>query len=345
MNKLMFLSDYMEGCHPLVLKRLNETNLESSSGYGTDIYSLAAKEKINKILNEDNDIYFVCGGTQTNFIVIDTILKGYEGVLTIDTSHIATHEAGAIEFSGHKVITLPNINGKIKAEDIDQYMTNFYNDTSYPHMVMPKMVYISYPTEYGTIYSKEELINIRKVCDKYNMYLYCDGARLAYGLKASSNELTFAEFAKFFDVFYIGGTKCGLLMGEAIVIRNNNLKTGFFTSIKMHGGLLAKGRILGIQFDTLFTNNLYFEIGTSAIECASILKEGFKKLNLVEYIDSDTNQLFIILDNNKYKELIKYVDVTYFGAYDKNNTIVRFVTSWATKKEDCYKLLDILEKL
>lgn len=345
MEKLMFLSDYMEGCHIDVLKKLNETNMESTSGYGTDKYTLSAKKKINDLLEEDNDIYFLLGGTETNQVVIDKTLRTYEGVISVDTAHIVGHEAGAIEFGGHKVIMLPNHDGKLSSLDLDKYMINFYKDSSYPHMVQPKMVYISNPTECGTLYTKKELEDIRNICDKYNLYFYCDGARLAYALASTKNDVSFKEFAKFFDAFYIGGTKCGLLFGEAVVLRNDSLKQGFFTTVKQHGALLAKGRILGVQFDALFTDDLYFKIGSNAIKCANILKNGFKELGYKEYIDSPTNQLFIIIDNDKYEKLKEYAEVTYWGIYDDNNTIIRFVTSWATKDDDCYKLLNILKEL
>lgn len=331
---LHFENDYSEGAHEKVLNRLIETNMEKLSGYGNDRYCELAKEKIRKSCKCPNaDIYFLVGGTQTNQIVIDGILKLYEGVIAASTGHISTHEAGAIEHTGHKVLEVPHKDGKILAETLRNYLQTFYNDGNHEHMVFPGMVYISHPTEYGTLYSKKELSNLSAICREYEIPLYLDGARLGYGLMSKGTDVTLPDIAKYCDIFYIGGTKVGALCGEALVFPNHNAPKHFLTMIKQHGALLAKGRLLGIQFDTLFTDDLYLEISKNAIETADLLKEVFRKKGYTFYIDSPTNQIFIVLKNEEMKRLKEFVVFSFWEKLDEGHTVVRFATSWATKKE------------
>jgi threonine aldolase len=338
-----FDSDYMEGAHPLILQRLIETNMEKSPGYGCDSYCEAAKEKIRTACNcPDAEIYFLVGGTQTNATVIKALLRTYEGVLAADTGHISTHEAGAIEAGGHKVLALPQKDGKISAESVDHYINIFNKDANHTHMVKPGMVYISYPTECGTLYSKEELEQLSSVCKKHQIPLFLDGARLGYGLMSNESNVTLETIAHNCDVFYIGGTKVGALFGEAVVMTKPNLMEYFFTIIKQQGALLAKGRILGIQFDTLFSNNLYFDISKHAIDMAEKLKKGFAKKGYQFYLESPTNQQFIILENKKMEQLQKTVSFGFWETIDETHTVVRFATSWATQESDVDELLKLI---
>ncbi|ERK59590.1 Beta-eliminating lyase [Gemella bergeri ATCC 700627] len=341
---LFFVNDYGRGAHPKILEQLTQTNLESEYGYGMDSYSERAKEKIRlSCKKEDAEIYFLVGGTQTNAVVIKSLLRSYEGVISANTGHISTHEAGAIEYTGHKVIELPNYNGKLCAEDVEEYFDTFGKDANLMHMVKPGMVYISYPTEYGTLYSKEELTALHTICKKYSVPLFVDGARLGYGLMAKECDITFKEFADLCDVFYIGGTKIGALCGEAVVFTNKTIvPENYITIIKQAGALLAKGRLLGVQFDTLFTDNLYFNISKHAIEMAELLKKGLKDKGCKFYIDSPTNQQFIIVENNRMEKLKKTVQFAKWEKYDDTHTIIRFVVDWSTKKEDVEQLIKIL---
>ena len=340
---LYFNSDYMEGAYPAILEKLFKINFEKNTGYGEDKYSKSAEEKIKKICGCENArVKFLVGGTQTNAVVIGSILRTYEGVIAADTGHISVHEAGAIELGGHKVITLPNKYGKLMAEEIERYMNTFNGDETNTHMVYPAMVYISHPTEYGTIYTKKELMDIRNVCDKNNMLLYIDGARLGYGIGAENTDVTIKDIANISDVFYIGGTKAGALFGEAVVVTNPNILPHFFTVIKQHGALLAKGWLLGVQFDALFTDNAYFEITKKAVKLACKLKKAFIEKGYKMYIDSPTNQQFVVLENSKMAELSKEVSFSFGEKYDENNTVVRFATSWATTDEDIEKLIDLI---
>ena len=340
---LNFESDYNIGCHPKILQRLNETNLETLSGYGNDKYCQSAIRKIKECCNcSDADIYFLVGGTQTNQVVIDSMLNQYEGVISAKTGHINIHEAGAIEFTGHKVMEVPSKNGKIIVDELDKYLETFYNDGNREHMVFPGMVYISQPTEYGTLYSKNELESLSKICSNYNIPLYIDGARLGYALMSKENDATIADVAKLCDVFYIGGTKVGALCGEAVIFTKNNTPKHFLTLVKQHGALLAKGRLLGIQFDTLFEDNLYFEISKNAIETAEKLKEILKRKGYKLYMETPTNQQFIILENKDMNRLNEKVVFCFWEKYDENHTVVRFATSWATKMDDVEKLEEIL---
>lgn len=329
-----FTCDYTEGAHPEILKRLAETNLQQEPGYGEDSFCTEAKTKIREAIGCPNaDIFFLVGGTQTNSTVIDGLLEGCQGVLAVQTGHIAVHEAGAIEFSGHKVLTLPQHQGKMDASELEAWLKCFYADETYPHMVQPGMVYISFPTEYGTIYTRAELESIHAICQKYKLPLFIDGARLGYGLASPAADVDMEDIALLCDVFYIGGTKVGALCGEAVVFPKGNAPKHFFTHIKMHGALLAKGRLLGIQFDTLFTNNLYLKISKHAIEMATKLKAIFEQAGVPFYIDSPTNQQFPILTAGQMAELEGKVAFEVWEKLPDGRFVTRFATSWATKQE------------
>lgn len=338
-----FASDYIAGAHPKILERLMETNMEPLSGYGSDKYCESASEKIKKACNcPDADVYFIAGGTQTNQIVISTMLENFQGVVSAVTGHVSAHEAGAIEYTGHKVLTVPGYEGKMKAEDLKKLIKTFYGDENHEHMVFPGMTYISYPTEYGTIYSKKELEDIYAVCREYDIPLFIDGARLGYALASSQCDITLSELAALCDVFYIGGTKVGTLCGEAVVFTHGNAPKHFINQIKQHGALLAKGRLLGIQFDTLFTDDLYMNISKHAIDMAEKLIDIFKNKGYEFFLDSPTNQQFIILDNDKMEELGKKVTFGFWEAYSESKTVVRFATSWSTSEEDLKYLESII---
>ena len=340
---LSFESDYVEGCHEQILKRLFETNLEKLPGYGADCYTERAKEKIQAACACDTaQVHLLTGGTQTNQIVIDTMLAPYEGVVAAETGHVSLHEAGAIEYTGHKVLTLPQTLGKIAAKDLESLLKEFWADANHEHMVFPGVVYISHPTEYGTLYSLNELEAISAVCREYRIPLFLDGARLGYGLMSKQTDVSLQDIAKLCDVFYIGGTKVGALCGEAVVFTKNNMPKHFLTQTKQHGALLAKGRLVGIQFDTLFTDNLYFDISRHAIEMAEQLKEVFVKEGMEFFIDSPTNQMFIIMENSQMKRLEEKVRLNYWESYDENHTVLRFATDWATKPEDIAEFAQVL---
>jgi threonine aldolase len=342
-NKLSFASDYMDGAHPSIMTRLTDTNLLNTQGYGTDSFSKSARNKIRAACGCPNaEVHFLVGGTQTNATVIDAVLKSYQGVIAANSGHISVHEAGAIEFGGHKVLTLPQKLGKITATDIQALISDYQNDANHDHMVMPGMVYISHPTEYGTLYSLEELRSISYVCRKNGLPLYLDGARLAYALACPENDITLHDLAELCDVFYIGGTKCGALFGEAIVIPQKNLVSQFFTIMKQHGALLAKGRLLGIQFDILFTDDFYMHIGIPAIIAAKKVQKALLQLGYQLYFESPTNLLFVVMENAKMTELAKKVEFGFWEKYDDSHTVVRFATSWATNEAYVEKLLNIL---
>lgn len=340
---IYFESDYTEGAHPKILERLNETNMIQASGYGHDEFCESAKNKIRKTINCPNaQIQFITGGTQTNQIVIDTMLKPFEGVVSAQTGHVNSHEAGAIEYTGHKVIPIPQHEGKIDGTELNDYLETFFSDGNNEHMVFPGMVYISHPTEYGTLYTKNELTKISSVCRKNNIPLFMDGARLGYGIMAKSTDLSLEDIAELCDVFYIGGTKCGALCGEAVVFTKNNMPLHFENLVKKHGALLAKGRLLGVQFDALFTDNLYLEISKNAIDTAEALKKALKEKGYRFLLDSPTNQQFVILENKFMEELKKSVKFNFWEKYDKDHTVVRFATSWSTKMENIEKLINLL---
>ena len=339
---ISFENDYIQGAHPEILRRLTETNMEPLSGYGSDPYCESAREKIRRACGCENaEVYFLVGGTQTNAVVIDAMTKGYEGVVAADSGHIAIHEAGAVEFTGHKVLTVPGDNGKINGNELRQYLQGFYQDENHEHMVFPGMVYISHPTEFGTLYTKEELKQISEVCREYEIPLYLDGARLGYGLMSRGTDVSLSDVAEFCDAFYIGGTKVGALCGEAVVFPGKAPKH-FLTVVKQHGALLAKGRLPGIQFDTLFTDDLYFRISSHAIEMAEKLKEVLRDKGLPFAWESPTNQQFVIMDDRKMEQLREKVVFSFWEKADQNHTVVRFATSWGTKEEEIEELRNLL---
>lgn len=342
---IRFTSDYSEGAHPEILRRLSETNYEQVAGYGDDPYCASAKEKIrNAVQNPNAAVFFLVGGTQTNLTVIDALLPHYAGVICATTGHIAVHEAGAVELCGHKVITLPEHQGKLTAEALTKYLNSFYKDSTWQHMAIPGMVYISYPTEWGTIYSRDELTALYSVCKTYGLPLFIDGARLGYGLSAASANLTLGELAQLCDVFSIGGTKIGALCGEAVVFPQGNAPKHFFSIVKQHGALLAKGRLLGIQFDTLFTDDLYFRISRHAVECAMRLRRIFETKRIPFYIESPTNQQFPILSAEQIARLEKSVAFEVWEELPNHTFLTRFATSWATPNEHLDQLEGVLQE-
>jgi threonine aldolase len=334
-----FDTDYMEGAHPLVMQRLMETNLDQTPGYGTDNYCEQARQMIRQACgNQSFDVYFLVGGTQTNSTIIDALLSHHEGVVAAQTGHINVHESGAIETFGHKVLTLPSHDGKVDAQELEQFIADFYADETYEHMVAPGMLYISFPTEYGTIYTKAELKRLYDICQNAHIPLFIDGARLGYGLTSDAADVTLPELASLCDVFYIGGTKVGALFGECVVARQGLLQH-FTPLVKQHGALLAKGRLLGVQFGALFTDNLYFHIARHAVELAMLLKQGFIAKGYQPFIDSPTNQQFFTLPNEVMDRLAQHHTFEMWGRRGDTHTTVRFVTSWATKREDVEALI------
>ena len=340
---LSFECDYNIGAHPRILEALVYTNMEAEPGYGNDSYTARAKEKIRTACGRaDADVRFLVGGTQTNRIVIDSMLESYQGVIAATTGHISAHEAGAIEASGHKVLTVPGYDGKLRAADVESLIERFYADGSYEHMVFPGMLYISHPTEYGTLYTKAELTELSELCHRYEIPLFLDGARLGYGLMSRDTDVTLADIAELCDVFYIGGTKVGALCGEAVVFTRGNAPRHFFSIIKQNGALLAKGRLLGIQFDTLFTDGLYFEISKNAIDRAEDLKRIFADKGYKFFKNSPTNQQFIVMTDVQIAELAGKVRFEVWERIDEGHCAVRFATSWATTSEDIDNLAKII---
>ena len=341
-----FVSDYIAGAHPDVLKRLEETNLSPQPGYGADEYCESAKAKIREAVGlPDADVEFLVGGTQTNAVVISTMLADHEGVISAGTGHVSAHEAGAIEWTGHKVLEIRSENGKIGAEALAAYISAFYEDENHEHMVFPGMVYISHPTEYGTLYSRAELEALSAVCSRYGIPLYLDGARLAYALASPATDLTLHDIAALCDVFYIGGTKAGALCGEAVVFTRGSRPPHFLTSVKRRGALLAKGRLLGVQFDALFTDGLYMRIGKHAVDLAMKLKETLKTRGLPFFIESYTNQQFVVLEDGFLKRLKEDVAFDFWEKVDESHTVVRFATGWSTTDDDLAALSDALDRV
>ena len=335
--------DYNNGCHPAILRRLAETNDKKSKTYGYDEWTESAKAKIREACDDpDAQIRFLVGGTQTNATVIDSLLQSYEGVVAVQTAHINSHEAGAIEFTEHKVITIPGHDGKMDPKELEQYMNEFLDDANSEHSVYPGMVYITFPTELGTLYTKDELTKLYELCQKYHLPLYIDGARLGYGLMSPENDITLPYLAHHCDVFYIGGTKVGALCGEAVVFTHNNAHPHFFNIVKQHGALMAKGRVVGLQFETLFTDNLYFEISKHAIDMAMQMKQIFKEAGYPFLVDSPTNQQFVILPNEELPHLSQNILFETWGKVDPTHTACRFVTSWATTKEEIEELRTVV---
>lgn len=341
---IRFDSDYMAGAHQEVLDALVKSNMELTAGYGNDPYTAEAIELVRRaVANDKARVMFLVGGTQTNAVVIDGILRRHEGVLAADSGHIAVHESGAIEASGHKVLTLRHVDGKVSAQDVDEYIENFYADQTYEHMVAPGMLYISQPTEYGTVYSLSELEALSEVCHRRGIPLYADGARLGYALQAEGADFTLADMARLCDVFYIGGTKVGTLFGEAVVVANDKLLTNMFPLVKQHGALLAKGRLLGVQFSTLFRDGLYERIGAHAVALALRIRHTFERCGYRAVVASPTNQQFFELDNAFIDNLHNHVSFDYWGPRGAERSCVRFVTSWATRTEDVDELCRLIE--
>lgn len=340
---IYFDNDYMAGAHPEVMSRLNETNLLHTIGYGCDEYCAMASVKILDACGIDKgSVFFFEGGTQTNATVIAQLLRHNEGVVATDTSHINVHEAGAIEATGHKVIVLPGFEGKLRAEEVRTYISSYLRDDTKEHIVAPGMLYISFPTELGSVYSKKELEDLRNVCDEFDLPLYIDGARLAYGLNAVGNDVTLKDIASISDAFYIGGTKCGALFGEAMVTRRPELFRNFRSFIKQRGAMLAKGRLLGVQFLALMENSLYDRIGQHAVSLAQRLKQGFIEKGGRLYSDSPTNQQFFVLPNDKIERLKEVVSFELWGVKGEDLSAVRFVTDWSTSADDVEALIESL---
>jgi len=340
---LSFENDYITGAHPKVLEHLMRTNLEPAAGYGFDPYCESARRKIRLECGiPDADVEFLTGGTQTNMIVISTMLRENEGVISARSGHVATHEAGAIEFTGHKVLELDAENGKLNAANVEKYLRDFFADDNNEHMVFPGMVYISHPTEYGTLYTKAELDALSTVCRKYGIPLYLDGARLGYGLMSRASDMTMGDIARLCDVFYIGGTKMGALCGEAVVFTHQNKPRHFMNSVKKRGALLAKGRLVGVQFDALFTDGLYYDIARHAIAMAEELKCLFIEKGLRLFCDSPTNQQFVILENARMAKLKKSVSFSFWEKFDENHTVTRFAACFSTTHEDIEALRKLL---
>lgn len=343
---IQFQCDYNEGAHPLIIKRLTETNMEQTVGYGEDPHCEKARRLIKQACQSDNaDVHFLVGGTQANTTVIAHILRPYQGVLAATSGHINVHETGAIESTGHKVLAIPTDDGKLTAKQIDEAMQAHIHEDGPEHMVQPGMVYLSFPTEIGTIYSHDELKAIRTVCNKYDLPLFVDGARLGYGLCSPECDLTLPQLAQLADVFYIGGTKVGALFGEAVVIMNEALKRDFRYSIKQHGGMLAKGRLLGLQFATLFTGNLYFDIAQHAIDEAMRIKAALQAKGIGFLIDSPTNQQFPIFTDTQIATLSEHFMLSLWQRVDEEHTAMRICTSWATKPESTDELIRAIENL
>ena len=338
---IRFNCDYHEGAHPRIMQALLDTNMVQTVGYGEDEFCKEAKEKIKEVCKcESAAVHFLVGGTQANMTVISSILRPHQAALCVKEGHINVHETGAIEATGHKVMAIEGKDGKLTADQVREAHRLHWEDGSHEHVTQPKLVYISNPTELGTIYSKAELEAIRKACDDCNMYLFLDGARLGYGLMSEENDLTMEDVAKNCDVFYIGGTKVGALFGEAVVITNKALQEDFRYIIKQKGGMLAKGRLLGIQFLELFKDGLYFEVSAHAMRLAKVLKEGLEESGYKFYANSPTNQLFVIVPNEKLKQISEKYSYEYQKPYDETSSVVRFCTSWATKEENVLALLE-----
>ncbi len=335
---ISFKSDYTAGAHPKVLEALVEHNFEHTAGYGADPYTAEAVELIRRAVGQPNaEVYLLVGGTQTNATVIDALLRRHEGVLAADTGHINVHEAGAVEASGHKVLALPHCDGKVMAEEVEHYISTFYADQTHPHMVAPGMLYISQPTELGSIFSLSELEALSEVCRRHEIPLYIDGARLGYALGAQGADFTLRDIARLADIFYIGGTKVGTLFGEAVVARPGLLHN-FFSLIKQHGALLAKGRLLGLQFGVLFRDGLYEQIGRKAVELALRMREIFRRAGCEVAVESPTNQQFFRLDNRLIDKLSERVSFEYWGPRGEQHSTIRLVTGWATTEAEIEEL-------
>lgn len=344
--KPLFYSDYLEGTHPKVLEALTSTNMAQTPGYGEDEYCRKAADLIREACGlPDADVHFLVGGTQANATVISSILKPYQGVICSDRGHIGVHETGAIEHGGHKVLPLPSEDAKISAEQILDALQGHWNDSNHEHTVQPGMVYISFPTELGTIYTKSELEDISRMCREWEIPLFIDGARLGYGLTCDACDITLKEFAALADVFYIGGTKQGALFGEAVVINNDSLKKDFRYNIKQNGGMLAKGRLLGIQFGTLFEDNLYFDIARRANVLAQKIKDAAVRFGIELFGNSPTNQVFLVVKDKKLEAFGEKIGYEYWQRYDEESSVIRVCTSWATTDRAVATLIDALSEI
>lgn len=340
---ISFECDYNNGAHPKVLANLIKYNDAKPTPYGFDEFSERAKQRIREACGLPGaQIYFLTGGTQTNATTIDSMLYQYEGVICVGSGHINVHEAGAVEFTEHKIITIADVDGKMEAGTLDRYLDDFMADGNKDHAVHPGLVYITLPTELGTLYTAKELDDIYQVCRHYEIPLYVDGARLGYGLTADGNDITLPYLARHCDVFYIGGTKIGALCGEAVVFTHQNAHKHFFSIQKQHGAVIAKGALIGLQFEALFTDDLYFKLARHANEMAMRMKEVFRRKGLQFYVDSPTNQQFVVIGNELVEQLGRQVQFTHFGQADKQHTICRFVTSWATTEEEIEELARII---
>ena len=340
---ISFDCDYNNGAHPKVLENLVKHNGAHPTPYGFDEFSERAKQRIREACGmPDAQIFFLTGGTQTNATTIDSMLYQYEGVICVGSGHINVHEAGAVEFTEHKIITIADKDGKMEAKTLAKYLDDFYHDGNRDHAVHPGLVYITFPTELGTLYSARELDDIYQVCQHYGIPLYIDGARLGYGLMAEGSDVTLPYLARHCDVFYIGGTKIGALCGEAVVFTNRQAHKHFFSIQKQHGAVIAKGALIGLQFEALFTDDLYFKLSEHAIKMAMRMKQIFQRKGIPFYVDSPTNQQFIVLPDTEVERLSQHVQFTHFGQTDKHCTICRFVTSWATTEEEINELERLL---
>ena len=343
---IRFNSDYQEGAHPRILNRLIETNMVQTTGYGEDEYCEEARGLIKQVCKApDADVQFLVGGTQTNFTFLSAAMRPHQGVISAASGHIAVHETGSVEAIGHKVIELPHKDGKINAQQVSEYCRLHFSDDSHEHMVMPKVVYLSLPTEYGTLYSRQELAQMREVCDQWKLYLFVDGARLGYGLASEACDVDLPFLAQVTDAFYIGGTKQGALFGEALVLVNDALKEDFRYILKQKGGMLAKGRLLGIQFIELFKDDLYFELSAHAHKLAMKLKAAFVELGVPFLIESPTNQQFPILPDAALEELKKDYSYSYIQRVDEQRSCVRFCTGWGTLEENVDRLIGDLKRV
>ncbi|MBR6347034.1 MAG: aminotransferase class I/II-fold pyridoxal phosphate-dependent enzyme [Bacteroidales bacterium] len=339
---LLFRCDYAEGAHPEILRRLAETNFEQMEGYGSDAYSESARQKIlNACGCPGGEVFLLSGGTQTNATVISALLEEYQGVVAVDTGHINVHESGAVEYTGHKVFALPQHDGKMDATELEAFLTSFDEDPNKDHMVWPGLVYISLPTEFGTIYSRSELTELQSVAHRHGLLLFIDGARLGYALACDAADFGLEDMKDLCDAFYIGGTKVGALCGEAVVFPKGGPRH-FFTIVKQHGALLAKGRLLGVQFDTLFTDNLYLIIARNAIDRAGELVSVLKEKDIPFFLESPTNQQFVILENDYMNRLAEKVGFDIWQPHDATHTVVRFATSWASTSGQIEALSQLL---
>ena len=343
---ISFTNDYSEGAHPRILQALSQINLEQNIGYGMDPHCEKARAVIRDLCQApEADVHFLVGGTQANATILDALLRPYQGVISAQTGHIAVHETGAIESTGHKVLALPGVDGKLTAPAVDAFCAAYFADETAEHMVQPAAVYVSSPSEFGTIYSRAELSALRAVCDRWGLVLFLDGARLGYGLASPKNDLDLPFLAKTCDVFYIGGTKQGLLMGEAVVFRDAALARGFRNMMKRHGAMLAKGFLLGVQFEEALRDGLYFDIAREAVRLAMRLREAFARLGIPVLMDSPTNQQFPILPDAAVAALRQEYIFSVIEKVDAERTAVRFCTSWATREENVEKLIASLERL